>query len=69
MSHGDKVTKVPDGFLSVARSQNSPYAGIANSQRRLFGLQFHPEVHHTRMGSRSFRTSCMVSAVAVAIGP
>jgi GMP synthase (glutamine-hydrolysing) len=52
MSHGDKVTKVPDGFLSVAHSQNSPYAAIANSQRRLFGLQFHPEVHHTPNGKQ-----------------
>ncbi|HXI83226.1 MAG TPA: glutamine-hydrolyzing GMP synthase [Verrucomicrobiae bacterium] len=52
MSHGDKLTKVPDGFLSVARSQNSPYAAVANSRRRLFGIQFHPEVHHTPNGKQ-----------------
>ena len=52
MSHGDKVTKLPAGFISVASSQNSPYAAIANNQRRLFGLQFHPEVHHTPNGKQ-----------------
>ena len=52
MSHGDKMTKVPDGFRSVAHSQNSPYAAIAHSQRRLFGIQFHPEVHHTPNGKQ-----------------
>jgi GMP synthase (glutamine-hydrolysing) len=52
MSHGDKVTKMPHGFRSAAHSQNSPYAAIANSQRRLFGLQFHPEVHHTPSGKQ-----------------
>ncbi len=52
MSHGDKMTKVPDGFRSVAHSQNSSYVAIANSQRRLFGIQFHPEVHHTPNGKR-----------------
>ena len=46
------MTKVPDGFRSVAHSQNSPYAAIANSQRRLFGIQFHPEVHHTPNGKQ-----------------
>jgi GMP synthase (glutamine-hydrolysing) len=52
MSHGDKVTKVPDDFRSVAHSQNSPYAAIANPRRRLFGIQFHPEVHHTPNGKQ-----------------
>ena len=52
MSHGDKVTKLPTGFITVAKSQNSPYAAIADNQRRLFGLQFHPEVHHTPNGKQ-----------------
>ncbi|HTS19332.1 MAG TPA: glutamine-hydrolyzing GMP synthase [Verrucomicrobiae bacterium] len=52
MSHGDKLTKTPEGFLSVARSGNSPYAAIANASRKLFGLQFHPEVHHTPHGKQ-----------------
>jgi GMP synthase (glutamine-hydrolysing) len=52
MSHGDKVAKLPEGFVSVARSQNSQYAAIADPQRGLFGLQFHPEVHHTPQGGQ-----------------
>lgn len=52
MSHGDKVTKLPAGFITVAKSQNSPYAAIANNKRRLYGLQFHPEVHHTPNGKQ-----------------
>ncbi|MGD1019774.1 MAG: glutamine-hydrolyzing GMP synthase [Verrucomicrobiia bacterium] len=52
MSHGDKMTKVPAGFVSVAHSQNSPYAAIAHPTRGHFGLQFHPEVHHTPNGKQ-----------------
>jgi len=50
MSHGDKLAKLPDGFVSVAHSQNSQFAAIADLERKLFGLQFHPEVHHTPHG-------------------
>ena len=52
MSHGDKVTQQPDGFVSFARSGNAPYAAITDPKRRLFGLQFHPEVHHTPNGKQ-----------------
>ena len=52
MSHGDKVTELPKGFVPVACSQNSPYASIVDVKRRLFGLQFHPEVHHTPNGKQ-----------------
>ncbi|MGD0058212.1 MAG: glutamine-hydrolyzing GMP synthase [Verrucomicrobiia bacterium] len=52
MSHGDKLTKLPEGFVSVAHSQNSPYAAIAHPRRTLFGLQFHPEVYHTPNGQQ-----------------
>jgi GMP synthase (glutamine-hydrolysing) len=50
MSHGDKLAKLPDCFASVAHSQNSQFAAIADLTRKLFGLQFHPEVHHTPHG-------------------
>ncbi|HRA67547.1 MAG TPA: glutamine-hydrolyzing GMP synthase, partial [Caldilinea sp.] len=50
MSHGDRVEQLPDGFLSVAHSSNSPLAAIADEKRRLYGLQFHPEVVHTLHG-------------------
>ena len=51
MSHGDHVTALPEGFRVIASSANAPIAGIANEARRLYGLQFHPEVAHTRQGT------------------
>ena len=49
-SHGDKLTKIPRGFKSVAVTENSDYAAIENHAHKLFGLQFHPEVAHTPEG-------------------
>ena len=49
-SHGDKLVKLPDGFKSVAVTENSEYAAIENRARKFFGLQFHPEVAHTPRG-------------------
>jgi GMP synthase (glutamine-hydrolysing) len=49
-SHGDKLTEFPDGFNSVAETENSPNAVIENRDRQIFGLQFHPEVVHTPCG-------------------
>jgi GMP synthase (glutamine-hydrolysing) len=50
-SHGDKLTRMPDGFKSVAVTENSDYAAIENRSKRFFGLQFHPEVVHTPRGA------------------
>ena len=50
MSHGDRIDALPDGFVAWAQSDNSPYAAIADESRRLYGLQFHPEVVHTEHG-------------------
>jgi len=50
MSHGDKVLQLPEGFLSVARTDNSPFAAIEHSSKPVFGLQFHPEVMHSAYG-------------------
>jgi GMP synthase (glutamine-hydrolysing) len=50
MSHGDKVTQLPEGFVALAKSGNSPYAAMGDMQRKYFGVQFHPEVHHTPNG-------------------
>ncbi len=52
MSHGDRVESLPPGFRVIASSPSSPIAGMADESRRLYGLQFHPEVTHTRQGSR-----------------
>ncbi|HYG21947.1 MAG TPA: glutamine-hydrolyzing GMP synthase [Verrucomicrobiae bacterium] len=49
-SHADKLTKLPKGFVSVAVTENSDYAAIENRERKMFGLQFHPEVAHTPHG-------------------
>jgi len=51
MSHGDHVTRVPDGFEVLARTSNSPIAAMFNPERRLVALQFHPEVRHTPNGT------------------
>lgn len=50
MSHGDKVTELPEGFHIVASSSGAPYAVIANEERKFYGVQFHPEVVHTPDG-------------------
>jgi GMP synthase (glutamine-hydrolysing) len=55
MSHGDRLDAVPPGFTSYARSGNSPYAVMADLQRRYYGLQFHPEVVHTPRGKDILR--------------
>ncbi|MFA5954293.1 MAG: glutamine-hydrolyzing GMP synthase [Patescibacteria group bacterium] len=50
MSHGDIVTKLPLGFTHIATTDNSPDAAIANEKKKLYGIQFHPEVEHTDYG-------------------
>jgi len=49
-SHGDKVTALPAGFRGAARTENSKFAAIEDPRRKLYGLQFHPEVAHTPRG-------------------
>ncbi len=51
MSHGDSVSRLPPGFRAIARSEGAPFAAIADEKRRLYGVQFHPEVAHTPNGS------------------
>ncbi len=55
MSHGDRIERVPKGFTQSARSDNSPYAAMADHDRSIFGLQFHPEVAHTPLGKEILR--------------
>jgi GMP synthase (glutamine-hydrolysing) len=50
MSHGDSLTKLPQGFEIEADSENSPICAISNNERKIFGVQFHPEVHHSEQG-------------------
>ncbi len=55
MSHGDKVIKPPAGFTVVASSENAEIAAVENVAKKLFGVQFHPEVYHTVSGARVLR--------------
>ena len=52
MSHGDRVNELPQGFHCIASTENAPLAGIADEDRGFYGVQFHPEVTHTRQGQR-----------------
>ncbi|TVQ85633.1 MAG: glutamine-hydrolyzing GMP synthase [Chromatiaceae bacterium] len=58
MSHGDRVETLPPGFRVIAETANAPLAGIADETHGLYGLQFHPEVTHTRQGSRILARFC-----------
>ncbi|MCC8465330.1 glutamine-hydrolyzing GMP synthase [Photorhabdus bodei] len=52
MSHGDKVTAIPEDFVTIASTDSCPFAIIANEEKRFYGVQFHPEVTHTHQGQR-----------------
>ncbi|ATQ43386.1 glutamine-hydrolyzing GMP synthase [Caulobacter mirabilis] len=55
MSHGDRVTAIPAGFEVIATSAGAPFAAIADEARRIYGVQFHPEVAHTPRGAQLLR--------------
>ena len=50
-SHGDRLERLPDGFEAIASTENSPYATIQDAERNFYGMQFHPEVAHSEMGT------------------
>jgi len=55
MSHSDRIAALPDGFRSIGTSANTPYCAIADPRRKIYGIQFHPEVAHTPRGSEILR--------------
>ena len=64
MSHGDKVSAPPRGFRVIGRSDNSPFCAVANPEKQLYAIQFHPEVAHTPRGRElyeAFLEECAVS--------
>ncbi|MFC3122164.1 glutamine-hydrolyzing GMP synthase [Agaribacter flavus] len=52
MSHGDKVADIPAGFETIAMTENCPHAAMVNTEKQFYGVQFHPEVTHTKQGLR-----------------
>lgn len=52
MSHADRIERMPEGFIRLAHTENSPYAAMADRQRKIYALQFHPEVAHTEEGKK-----------------
>ena len=52
MSHGDKVSHIPEGFISIAQTPSCAYAAMAHEEKKFYGVQFHPEVTHTKQGLR-----------------
>jgi GMP synthase (glutamine-hydrolysing) len=55
MSHGDSILRPPQGFRATAQTDSTPYAGLADPSRNLYGIQFHPEVVHTPIGREVLR--------------
>ncbi len=55
MSHGDSILRPPEGFEPIAQTDSTPYAGLVDRARNLYGIQFHPEVVHTPAGSEILR--------------
>lgn len=55
MSHGDRVTAIPEGFEVIATSEGAPYAAIANTEKKIYAVQFHPEVAHTPRGAQMLK--------------
>jgi GMP synthase (glutamine-hydrolysing) len=55
MSHGDSILRPPDGFHATAQTDSTPFAGLANPEQRMYGIQFHPEVVHTPRGREILR--------------
>ncbi|GAA0400538.1 glutamine-hydrolyzing GMP synthase [Cocleimonas flava] len=65
MSHGDHVVEIPESFKLMASTSNAPIAGIANEEKQFYGIQFHPEVTHTKQGGAILeRFACTICGCA-----
>src|SRR6201996_2541516 len=69
MSHGDRITKMPPGFVVAGTSANAPFAVIQDEKRKYYGLMFHPEVVHTPDGAALIRNFVRKVAASRATGP
>ncbi len=63
MSHGDEVIKLPEGFKVLGSSEHVPFAFVENKNKKIFGLQFHPEVEHTDYGTKIIKNFLNICAV------
>ncbi|MBL7003589.1 MAG: glutamine-hydrolyzing GMP synthase [Gammaproteobacteria bacterium] len=59
MSHGDRVASLPEGFKLMCSTDSAPIAGMADDERKIYGLQFHPEVTHTKQGKEIYKRFCL----------
>jgi len=58
MSHGDKVSQISKNFMSIAKTENSPFAAVKHKHEQIYGIQFHPEVKHTAEGKQLLKNFC-----------
>jgi len=72
VSHGDTVISLPDGFVTTAVTQNVEFTGVENAHERLYGIQFHPEAHHTECGMdvlKNFALICREQLDPISLDP
>lgn len=64
MSHGDEVVKIPQGFETFATTETIPHAVIENKNKKIYGIQFHPEVVHTEFGEQIFKNFLKICGIS-----
>ena len=65
MSHGDEVKKLPRGFTTIAKTPTLPFAAIQNEKKKIYGIQFHPEVSHTVFGTQILSNFLSIASVDI----
>ncbi len=65
MSHGDEVVQIPSNFKRLATTETIPYAAIANEKKKLYGIQFHPELVHTQFGEQILANFLTISGIKI----
>ncbi len=65
MSHGDEVVKIPKNFTRLATTETIPYAAVADERKKLYGIQFHPELVHTQFGEQVLKNFLTISGLKV----
>lgn len=68
MSHTDYISALPAGFTATATTSHCPVAAMEHSEKKIFALQFHPEVEHSVAGNQILKNFCIMYAIAKGIG-